>query len=525
MMFLFVLSVVTAGLGVYYRDSCTVPYGCLGQSGVLLYVRCGQPVCDVNHTAVDLRQCQDNVGPQNGSDTWLDKGCELLGGGCTRRFVKGNGEKPWCVPVALDKNGTYAPAVRVGTTKCRVECDQDYGILNAFGEMKCACPSSAPKPCNLSYSVKEVHEMPSCFCRSPKPCNSADCPCITGQGMIARALDNVTGRLDLRALYPFGDLFRVTPCRVPEEGGSSQCPANWTSHEIDEKSLLAMARGYRFYRPNTKMFYQPIGLNVSDLRANVCICIEHCLGAFPKVICTLPSWDARPVKCAPDFRLPASSDLRYVAFDVEWEDKTIGKISTFNGTVWKCFVESPKKCEIETRISLESAPKCTCLSPCTAPTCGCYPNGYRLFKRYDPKTMQFSLCSLSGNDANILWNVGACQAGNKLCPDGAEVKHLVSYERKVFALGYRFYSAEKWLRAFPVSRPLRQGECVCLDQCEYGTPRLQCRLTPDPNVTLSTCQMPTEFPRGIGLKVVSMEEVPELHCHRGEEKVLSCDDP
>lgn len=453
-MFLFALSVITAGLGVYYRNSCTVPYGCLGQPGALLYVRCGQPLCDVNHTAVDLRQCLDTVGPENGSDTWLDEGCKLLGGGCTRRFVKGNGEKPWCVPIALDEKGTYAPAVRVGTTKCRIECDQDYGILNASGEMNWACPSSPLPPCDLNYTVKELHQMPSCFCRSPKPCNSTDCPCITKRGMIARTLDSLTGGLDLRALYPFHDLFRVTPYHAPKEGDSSQCPANWTSHEIDKESLLAIARGYRFYRPSTRMFYQPTGLNVSDLRANVCICIEHCLGAFPKVLCVMPSWDARPVKCLPDFPLLTSSDLRYAAFDVQWEDKTIGKIGTFNETVWTCSKKLSKTCEIETRISLDLAPKCTCLSPCIAPSCDCYPDGYRLFKRYDPKTMQFSLCSLSGNNANTLWNVSACKAGKEQCPEGAEVKDLVPFERKVFALGYRFYSAKKWLRPFPISRPL-----------------------------------------------------------------------
>ena len=523
-MFLFALSVITAGLGVYYRDSCTVPYGCLGQSGVLLYVRCGQPVCDVNHTAVDLRQCLDTVGPENGSDTWLDEGCKLLGGGCTRQFVKGNGEKPWCVPIALDEKGTYAPAVRVGTTKCRIECDQDYGILNASGEMNCACPSSPPPPCDLNYTVQELHQMPSCFCRSPKPCNSTDCPCITKRGMIARTFDSQTGGLDLRALYPFHDLFRVTPCHGPKEGDSSQCPANWTSHEMDKESLLAMARGYRFYRPSTRMFYQPTGLNVSDLRANVCICIEHCLGAFPKVLCVMPSWDARPVKCLPDFPLLTSSDLRYAAFDVQWEDKTIGKIGTFNEMVWTCSTELSKTCEIETRISLDLAPKCTCPSLCIAPSCGCYPDGYRLFNRYDPKTMQFSLCSLSGNNANTLWNVSACRAGKEQCPEGAEVKDLVPFERKVFALGYRFYSAKKWLRPFPISRPLRQGECVCLDQCEYGKPLLQCRLAPDPNVTLSMCQTPIEFSRGIGLEVVSIEEVPQLNCDPSKEKVVPCDD-
>ena len=521
-MFLFALSVITAGLGIYYRDSCTVPYGCLGHSGLLLYVRCGHPLCDVNHTAVDLRQCMDNLGPQNGLDTWSDKGCEFLGGGCTRRFVKGTGEKPWCVPIARNGNGTYAPAVRVGTTQCRVECDQDYGILNAAGEMKCACPSHALVPCDLNYTEKDEHRMPSCFCRSSKPCNSTDCPCITKRGMIAQTLDSLTGRLDLRALYPFDDLFRVTPCRGFKEGDSNQCPANWTSHEVDEKSLLAMAWGYQFYLQGARAFYQPTGLNVSDLRANVCICIEHCLGSFPKVLCLMPSWDTRLVKCIPEFRLPTSSDLRHEALEVQWEDRAIGKISTFNETHWTCSMESSKKCEIKTRIALASSPTCTCLSPCIEPSCGCYPSGYRLFKRYDPKAMKFGLCSLSGNDANILWNVSACHAEKELCPDRAVVKHLEAYERKLYALGYRFYTAKKWLRAIPVTRPLRQGECVCLDQCEYGRPRLQCRLVPDPNLTLSICHTPTEFPRGIGLGVVSMNKVPCLRCDGEKSKLSPC---
>ena len=125
MFMLFALSVVTAGLGVYYRDSCTTPYGCLRNSGLLLYVECGKTLCSVNHTAVDLRMCQNEQGPPNGSDTWLDPGCTLLGGGCARRFVKADGGRPWCVPVVIDQNGSYAPVARVGTTKCRIECNQD----------------------------------------------------------------------------------------------------------------------------------------------------------------------------------------------------------------------------------------------------------------------------------------------------------------------------------------------------------------------------------------------------------------
>ena len=120
---LFALTVATAGLGVYYRDSCFTPYGCLGRLGFLLYVDCSRTLCPVNHTVIDLRECQNDTGPSNGSDTWLDPGCALLGGGCTRRFLKSAGDKPWCVPVARDENRRYAPAVRVDTTKCRIECD------------------------------------------------------------------------------------------------------------------------------------------------------------------------------------------------------------------------------------------------------------------------------------------------------------------------------------------------------------------------------------------------------------------
>lgn len=522
-MYLFALSVITAGLGVYYRDSCTVPYGCLGQSGVLLYLRCSQSTCEVNQTTIDLRQCQDNIGPDNRSDTWLDEGCQLLGGGCTSRFVKSDGEKPWCVPIAQDEKGAYAPAVRIGTTKCRVECDQDYGILNASGDTRCACPSSTPPPCYLDYIEKDADEMSGCFCQSPTPCTSTDCPCITRRGMIARALDSTSGRLSLRALYPFKDLFRVMPCRSQAAGNSSQCPANWTTHKTDKESLLAMAWGYGFYRSNARMFYQPVGLNVSELTANVCICIEHCFGSSPKILCLLPSWDTRPVKCAPELRLPASSDLRRVTLDVQWEDKKIGKIGTLNGTDWTCSRESYIECEITTRISLEAAPTHICLSPCVAPSCGCYPKDYRLFKRYDPKTMEFSFCSLSGNNARILWNISGYPEGRKLCPDGGEVKELDPYERKVFALGYRFNTAKMWLRALPVLRPLQEGECVCLDQCEYGKPSLQCRLAPDPNATLSLCHTPVEFSRGIGLGVVNVKTIPQLRCDQGKVEVVPCD--
>ena len=103
---LFALSVVTAGLDVYYRDSYTNSYGCLGHSGLIFYVECGKTLCPVSHTGVDLRQCSNDSGPANRSDTWLDAGCSLLGGGCTRRFIKSKGDKPWCVPVGWTRMAT-----------------------------------------------------------------------------------------------------------------------------------------------------------------------------------------------------------------------------------------------------------------------------------------------------------------------------------------------------------------------------------------------------------------------------------
>lgn len=339
-MYLFALTVITAGLGIYYRDSCTVPYGCLGQSGLLLYVRCGQPLCGVNHTAVDLRQCRDNTGPVNGTDTWLDDGCEFLGGGCTRRFTSADGDQPWCVPVALDEEGAYAPSVRIGTTKCRVECDQDYGILDASGNMTCACPSPLPpfyNACDLNYTELDPDKLEGCFCRSPTPCNLTDCPCVTKQGVIARALDGATGRLDLRELYPFDDLFLVAPCLAHGSDTSNQCPVDWKKQKSDERSQSAMTQGYRFYRSSARVFYQPTGLNPAALVPNSCICIEHCFGEFPIILCLMPTWEKRRfVKCLPAFRLSEKSDLRHKAIPVQGEDKNNGKIKALNGTDWIC---------------------------------------------------------------------------------------------------------------------------------------------------------------------------------------------
>lgn len=526
-MLLFALSVVTAGLGIYYRDSCTVPYGCLGRAGLMLYVRCDRPLCPVNHTAVDLRQCRDDIGPDSATDTWLDEGCALLGGGCTRRFVKSEGEKPWCVPVALDRSGAYAPTVRVGTTKCLVDCDQDYGILDAAGNMSCAClpsPFQSYNACDLDYSTLKPKETPGCFCLSPTPCNPADCSCITTQGVLARALDFHTGRTDLRALYPFHDLFRVMPCRVQGNDTSTQCPVNWRLHALDEKSSLAIAQGYRFLRPSAHIFYQPTGLPVSALRANVCVCIQHCSGAFPKILCLMPVWSDRPVRCEPEFNLSSTRDLRHAVFPVDWQDPGIEKIKAVNGTVWTCSIASLDKCEMKTRIPLDSAPEWACLSPCRIQTCACASAGYRLFRLYNPNTTSVSFCSNSRTRSAPLWSVSVIRKGSRPCPNDARVKHLDPRERKGFALGYRLFSGGKWLQALPVLRPLRQGECLCIDGCEYGAPQLRCRLAPDPNLTLSRCHTPIQFSRGIGLGVVSIKDVPRVQCEGGKSDLVPCSD-
>ena len=395
---LFALSVVTAGLGVYYRDSCTIPYGCLGQSGLLLYLNCGETLCPVNHTAVDLRQCQLNTGPSNGSDTWLDKGCELLGGGCTRRFAKSVQDKPWCVPVALDQNGTYAPAVRIGTTKCRIQCNQDYGILDAKGNMSCACPSSPPPAwmaCHSNHTEVEVGDMSSCFCQSLMPCNASSCPCITHQGAMARNMDYETGRLDVRAVYPFDDLFPVVPCQTESNDNRTQCPVHWQRKLFGGYSLVALANGYRFLRPTARLFYQPTRLAVSALHENRCACVENCFSTFPTILCILPAWSDKPVQCVASSYLDTIRDLHQVTLSVKWQDRQMGVIKTSNGTRWNCSTNSRDQCEIVSGVPLESAPKCVCLLPCSPPTCNCVSGGFRLFEHFDVTTEQEGLCSLS----------------------------------------------------------------------------------------------------------------------------------
>lgn len=528
MWMLFALSVVTAGLGVYYRDSCTVPYGCLGRSGLLLYLKCHPTLCDVNETAVDLRQCEHHTGPSNGTDTWLDKGCELMGGGCTRRFVKTDRDEPWCVPVALDENGLYAPVVRVGTTKCRVECDQDYGILDSQGNVTCACPPS-PSPsiaCDLNYTERDVSEVVNCFCQSLTPCRrfSTDCPCIPQQGVMARTVESTTGLHDVRALYRYDDLFQIIPCE------DDRCPVNWKRKTLKGRSLWAMARGFRFVRPSFHMFYQPTSLAVSAWRDNTCVCVQHCFDKFPKLLCLLPSWGNKPVECVASSQLDKKLDLRQAVLPVERQDRKIALVVAANGRKWKCVYNVSDQCPIAPRLALKYAPPCICRRPCRLPACACHPRDYRLFEYFDFKTRKDGLCSLPGSGRFGLWEASACTNGPNPCPKDAQVEYPDRVHQKVFALGYRYLMTDKksigkrWLRALPIRRPLDQGECVCVDRCERGASYLQCRLAPDPKSFLSECQTSVDFPGGIGSGVVNATDIPQLHCDGRKKTVLTyCD--
>ena len=296
---LFALTLVTAGLGVYYRDSCQVPYACLGRSGLLLYVACNKSMCPVNHTAIDLRECKNTTGPTNESDTWLDSGCALLAGGCTRRFVKSSRDDPWCVPVELDNDGQYAPVVRVDTTRCRIECDQDYGVLNKNGTMSCACPppsqqTAAKQACESKITDKVPDNANHFFCQSPLPCNSTSCSCIPQDGVTAITIHLKTGKRNVRAAYDILELFPVSSST--KEG---KCPIGWHHKKADGYGVMALANGFRFLRPSNGMFYQPIGLPIATWRPDSCVCLENCQSNFPKILCVLPGWFRQPMRCIP----------------------------------------------------------------------------------------------------------------------------------------------------------------------------------------------------------------------------------
>lgn len=525
MMMLFALSLVTAGLGVYYRDSCTAPYGCLGHSGLLLYVKCSSTLCPVNHTAVDLRQCQDDSGPANGSDTWLDPGCALLGGGCTRRFAKSVGDKPWCVPVALDKNGSFAPAVRVGTTGCRIQCDQDYGTLDANGNVSCACPpsnrSSVDEACASDHAEMDVGTMATCFCQSPSPCNSIGCPCIPHEGAMARTMDLRNGHLDVRAVHPFGGLFPVVPCKTKQNGNHTLCPAGWQQKTFGGYGALALAEGYRFLRPKSSMFYQPTGLSVTAWRMNSCVCVRGCLSDFPTILCRLLTWSRRLVQCIPSAYLETTLDLRHKMLPVEREDRKTATVTAANGTTWTCSIDGRDRCNIPTPRPLESSPDCACLKPCSPSLCSCGSHGFRVFKHFDLSTMEGGLCTLSGDASRIAWSATACKGGTTPCAADERIMDFEFPEPKLFALGYRYYTGNKWMRAMPIERPLQQGECVCIDRCASGAPFLQCLSA---NATLSECRTTVDFPRGIGEGILRAKDVPRLTCVESVAVINRCND-
>ena len=527
MFMLFALSVVTAGLGVYYRDSCTNSYGCLGHSGLILYVECGKTLCPVNHTAVDLRQCSNDSGPANGSDTWLDHGCSLLGGGCTRRFLKSKGDKPWCVPVGLDKDGHYAPMARVGSELCRIQCGQDYGILDRNGNLSCACPPEPPsnnsavdEACQSYREEMDVETMSNCFCQSPLSCNATSCPCIPRQGAMTKTIDLQNGNIDLRAAYPFTGLFPVVPCKMREDGNEVQCPSNWQQKKVSGYGALALAQGYRFLRPSSNMFYQPTGLAVSALRLNSCVCVRHCLSEFPVILCLLPKWSRKLVQCIPSAYLERTADLRGEILLVGEEDRKTSAIATVNGMNWTCWNSSGHSCQIAAPRPLSEAPVCVCLRPCTPSQCACGSHGFRVFKHFDVAMMRHGLCTLSGSVSGSAWKATVCKKGSTPCAAGEQIKTLETPEQSLFALGYRYFLADKWLRALPVQRPLKHGECLCTDRCTEGAPFLQCRLA---NETFSECKTPVEFPRGIGEGIVLAKDVPKLSC-QGEVTVTRCNE-
>lgn len=506
---------------MYYRDACLVPHGCLGHSGLLLYVTCGRGLCPVNHTAVDLRECQNETGPGNGSDTWLDPGCALLGGGCTRRFAKSNEDKPWCVPVALDEKGLYAPAARVGTTKCRIECGQDYGILDANGSVSCACrPNPSQKPmkeaCEAQITEMDPGATTDCFCQSPQPCHTAHCPCIPKKGVMARTMFSRTGVRDVRAAYAFEGLFPVLPCQREEKDNQSRCPANWQQGKIDGYGPMALALGYRFWRPKVGLFYQPVGLPVWAWKRDSCVCMDRCLSDFPTILCLLPAWSPKPLRCVPSTYLDKSLDLRRGLFPVTWKNSKTATIAAANGTTWTCWNNSHDRCEIPARKPLDHAPECVCLRRCTPSLCPCGSRPYRLFKQFEETTLTDGLCTLSGSQGRNFWIARSCEKGPMPCAADERVKHLKRNEKKVFALGYRYHAGGKWLRALPIDRPLRQGECVCIDRCYEGAPFLQCRVTPDSGTDVSICSAPKEF-AGLGEGIVLAKNVPGLSCDNSSE--------
>ena len=507
---LFALTLVTAGLGVYYRDSCQVPYACLGHSGLLLYVVCNKSMCPVNHTAIDLRECKNTTGPTNESDTWLDSGCAFLGGGCTRRFVKSSRDDPWCVPVELDSDGQYAPVVRVDTTRCRIECDQDYGVLNENGTMSCACPPPSPQTaakqaCESKITNKVPDNANHFFCQSPLPCNSTSCSCIPQDGVMAITIDLKTGKRNARAAYDILELFPVSSST--KEG---KCPVGWHHKKADGYGIMALANGFRFLRPSNGIFYQPIGLPIATWRPNSCVCLENCQSNFPKILCVLPGWFRQPMRCIPSSYLEKPVNITNKILSVTWKNKPMAEIGTSNNFNWTCVSNHDEHCQFPSTIPLKSSPECLCLSSCTPSLCPCGARHYRLFKYYDSKRMDVGLCRLSMGGTRSVWALAPCQGKTDTCHLNATMKKIDFFQKKAFSLGYHYYTDQKFLRPLSVKRPLQKGECVCVDKCYEGTPYLQCRLDPDPDLSITRCEAPMEAMGGIGEEIVLAKDIPNL---------------
>ena len=141
-----------------------------------------------------------------------------------------------------------------------------------------------------------------------------------------------------------------------------------------------------------------------------------------------------------------------------------------------------------------------------------------MFKHYDLSLMRHGFCTLSGSASGSAWKATVCKKGSTPCAAGEQTKTLETPQQLLFALGYRYFVADKLLRTLPVQRPLKQGECLCVDRCTEGAPILQCRQA---NETFSKCKTPVEFPRGIGEGIVLAKDVPKLSC-QGEVAVTRC---
>ena len=215
-----------------------------------------------------------------------------------------------------------------------------------------------------------------------------------------------------------------------------------------------MAQGYRFVRPNSNMFYQPTGLAVSALRQNSCLCVRHCLSDFPTILCVLPEWSRKLVRCIPFVYLERKLDLRRKVLSVQRKDRKTVAITTTNDTKWTCSIDSQDICEMAIPRPLTLAPVYACLKRCCPSESPCGSHGFRMCKHFDLSTMQDGLCTLSGSATGDAFKATICKQGSTPCAADEQIRELHFPERKLLALGYRYYVGNKWLRALPIKRPL-----------------------------------------------------------------------